>query len=206
MNISSILRVLSFTPVLALAGCVGGSTSSPPAASSGPSTFSLAIFGNPNSIPPEKTAQEDKSYTCPTVDIIEGAAAFRLGRAGSATDVGHQASLIDVARECAFVGNTVTMKVGVQGRMLLGAQGKPGTYVVPVRVAVKRNDVVVASRFARVSVTIPTGESSVAFTHVEQNISLPITANDPGDEYDIFVGFDAQGSTADPRSGRRKRR
>lgn len=193
--------------LLALAGCNSGGVlpSLTPSGGSGGGLASQALFGNPNNVPNARRPELEIDYTCPSVDVMEGAAAMRAARAGT-SEVAHQASLNDVARECRFMGTQLSLKVGVQGRMLIGSLGKPGTYTVPVRVAVKRLDKVVASRLTRVSVTIPAGETSVGFTHVEDNIILPMTpGTDPAEEYDVFVGFDASGGGADPRSGRRRR-
>ena len=190
---------------LALAGCTSGGSGSAPAPSGGSNLFSQAMFGNPQNLPRAQAPELEIDYTCPSVGVMEGAAAYRVGRAGK-SDVAHQASLTDVARECQFMGTQMSVKVGVQGRMLIGSIGKAGTYTVPVRVAIKRDDKVVASRFARVSVTIPAGDGSVAFSHVEENMVVPMVAGtDPGDMYEIYVGFDANGTNADPRSGRRRR-
>ncbi|MCA0425442.1 MAG: hypothetical protein LCH61_19390 [Proteobacteria bacterium] len=190
----------------ALAGCNAISPTLPSLGGGGGSGLgSQALFGNPQNVPRANAPELEIDYNCPGVEVMEGAAAVRVGRAGS-SEVAHQASLTDVARECRFSGNQMVLKVGVQGRMLIGSIGKPGTYPVPVRVAVKQNDKVVANRVARVSVTIPAGESSVGFVHVEDNIILPILPGaDPADTYDVFVGFDGSGAAADPRRGRRRR-
>lgn len=200
-------RFAAVAACLALAGCNSGSSVLPSlgGGGAGGGLASQALFGNPQQAPRDRAPEEEIDYNCPGVDVMEGAAAVRVGRAGS-SEVAHQASLTDVARECRFAGNQVTIKVGVQGRMLIGALGRPGTYPVPVRVAVKQGDKVVANRMTRVSVTIPAGESSVAFTHIEDNITLPILpGSDPAESYDIFVGFDGSGAAADPRRGRRQR-
>lgn len=186
-----------------LSGCIGTASEGGGARSGGTAdSFRLAVFGNPENHPPELPAGPQREYTCPSVDIMEGAAAYRVGGAGG---VAHQASIIDVARECAISGTQMSMKIGVQGRMLLGATGKAGSYTVPVRVAVKRGDTVVTSRVARVQVAITGGETGASFTHIEENIVLPISQRDPADEYDVFIGFDAGGGAADPRKGRRRR-
>lgn len=185
-----------------LAGCGGVGAISEPVRSS-PGLGSLAIFGNPQNIPKAESPEDQPDRNCPAVSVMEGGAAHRVGRAGS-NEVSHQASLIDVARECRYGAGQLSMKIGIQGRMLIGSLGKAGSYSVPVRVAIKRNDTVVATRVARVSATIPAGETSVAFVHVEDNMVVPLSATDPADEYDVYVGFDS-GGAADPRKGRRRR-
>jgi hypothetical protein len=192
----------------ALSGCLGtlgessgGGGSGGGSAGSLGDSLRIAVLGNPQNNPTEFPTGPQREYTCPSVDIMDGAAAHRIG---SASGVTHQASLTDVARECVISGNQVAMKIGVEGRMLLGANGKPGTYSVPVRIAIKRGDTVVVSRASRVSVTVPAGEASATFTHVEENLVMPVSDRDISDEYDVFVGFDASGGAADPRKGRRR--
>jgi len=190
---------------LGLTGCIGtmGEGSGPTGGGGSLSdSLRVAVFGNPENRPTEFPTGPQREYTCPSVEIMEGAAAYRTGGAGG---VAHQASLSDVARECVVSGTQVSMKIGVQGRMLLGASGKPGTYTVPVRIAIKRGDTVVVSRAARVAVSIPANEAGANFTHIEENLILPISERDVADEYDVFVGFDASGGAADPRKGRRRR-
>lgn len=184
-----------------LAGCGGVGTFGE---SGGSELGRLALFGNPQNLPAERPPEPEDVPNCPAVGVIEGAAAWRVGRANNPSEVAHQASLTDVARECRFSPGQLSLKVGVEGRMIIGAIGKPGTYAVPVKVQVKRADQVVATRTARVSVTVPAGQGSVAFAHVEDNIVVPVTKDrDPADEYDIYVGFEPG---AAPASSRRRNR
>lgn len=141
---------------------------------------------------------------CPAIDVIENAAAYRGGQgAGSASGVAFQASLTNFARECFITGNQLRLKVGIEGRVLLGQNGRPGTFQVPVRIVVKRRAEIVAQRASRVSVTIPGNETQAEFAYVDENIVLAITANDPADEYDIFVGLDP--TSAQTAAARRRR-
>ncbi len=199
---SLMVRSFAAIAVLALAGC-GGIGTLGESASGGADNVRMAIFGNPQAIPAEKLPEDQPDLNCPAVAIMEGGASHRIGRPGS-NEVSHQASLVDVARECRFGPGQFTLKVGIQGRMLIGSLGKAGTFAVPVRIAVKRGDTVVATRVARVSATIPSGDTSVAFVHIEDNIAVPLGSGDPADDYDVYVGFDS-GGAADPRKGRRRR-
>jgi hypothetical protein len=97
----------------------------------------------------------------------------------------------------------MAIKVGVEGRLLLGTNGRPGTFNVPVRVVVKRRQEIVQQRFTQLRVTIPNGESQAEFAHVEDRIVVPISAADPDDEFDVYVGFDASGNQARAQVRRR---
>lgn len=190
-----------------VSGCGFGVLSESSSPGSGlPSLNSQALFGNPQNLPAGKTPEQEDDLTCPEVTVIEGAAAHRVGRGPGSGDLAHQASLTDVARECRFAGTQMTLKVGIQGRMLIGALGKPGTFTVPVKVQVKKGDAVVANRNARVNVTVPAGEGGASFTYVEENIVLPLPpGRDPGDDYDVYVGFEAGGAAVDSKRNRRRR-
>jgi hypothetical protein len=153
---------------------------------------------------PGSVEADEPIRTCPTVGVLEGGSAYRGGSApGSAQGVAYQASLINRARECSFEGGQLRMRVGVEGRLLLGTSGRAGSYSVPVRVVVKRRNDIVAQRSARVSVTIPGNDTQTEFAHIEENIVLPLSQNDPGDEFDVFVGFD--GTVARPQRQARRR-
>lgn len=183
--------------LLALAGCTGSGTGG--LSSAIPFAQSTPLASQP--------ALEDKQedFGCPAVDVLEGTAGYRVGApTGGARGVQYQASIADLSRECAFAGNTVTIRVGIAGRVLIGEAGKPGTYSVPVRVAVKRGDKAVYSNLRRVSVTVPNGESQADFAHIEEGISLPISSKDPSDEYEILVGFDPTGTAALKRERKRR--
>ncbi len=153
---------------------------------------------------PKTIAQRD--IDCPKLDVLAGTAALRVASAGeSAVGVNYQASMGQTARECRIENNRIIIKVGVEGRVLIGTNGKSGTYGVPLRIVVKREKAVVYSKLTRLSVTVPNGDTQAAFTHVEEGISLPLTENNPADEYDILVGFDPTGKM-DKVEGKKKRR
>jgi hypothetical protein len=181
-------RVAAAGAVVFLAGCGGNGAGDPV-------SFQTALFGNPTNQPTERpVGPPEREYNCPAVDILEGTAAYRVGRGGG-SDVSHQASIIDVARECVYSGSQFSLKVGVQGRMVIGTAGRAGSYTAPLRVVVKRGDKVVTSRLARISVSVPE-VGGASFAHVEEGIVLPIGASDPADEYEVLVGFDTGGSGA----------
>ncbi|MGL4635940.1 MAG: hypothetical protein ACRCWF_08170 [Beijerinckiaceae bacterium] len=170
----------------------------------GTSARNLFLFGTSEPPPIQPQKVDEKEKTCPAIDIIENAAGYRgAGSGGSASGVSFQASITNTARECIFEGNQLRLRVGIEGRVLLGPNGKAGSYSVPVRVVIKRRKDNVTQRSARVNVTIPGSDTQAEFSHIEENIVLPITQFDPGDEYDILVGLDASGSQAQ-RSTRRR--
>lgn len=159
------------------------------------------LFAN-NKLPDVKPPSRE--YTCPVTTILDGTVAYRVGDA-SARGVSHQASIHDLARECSFDATTMRVKVGVQGRLVLGEDGKPGTYTIPLRIAVRSNGQVIQSKLVARQVTIPANDSQAGFVIVDDGLALPITAEDPGEAYTILVGLDPQGSRQRPQRGQRRR-
>jgi hypothetical protein len=201
---------------LVLGGCSGGipglgGGSSAPAADpaqqtgAGATLRNFALYGGPT-VPPSQKPDEDRDLGCPTLDILEGAAGYRgKGSGETASAVSYQASIVRSARECITQGNQMRLRVGIEGRLLLGPNGKAGSYSVPVRIVVKRRKDIVTQRFVQVAVSVPASETQADFTHVEESIVVPITQYDPGDEYDIYIGLDPTGAQAQKQE-RRKRR
>jgi hypothetical protein len=183
----------------ALAGCVGsgasssGSGSSGNAPSAGSTLYNLFNYGG--TTVPASTAAEEEYFDCPGVEILEGTAALRQEAGGA---VRYQLSLGQTARECRVSGSQVSLKIGVEGRALLGQAGSPGTFSVPVRFVVKRGEQVLVSRLQRQSVTIPPGETQAPFAMVEENISVP---KEGDGDLRILVGFDGA-AKAEPRAAR----
>jgi hypothetical protein len=208
---------LSFAMTLGLGACGGGipglgglggsSTSSgteasPSSQSAGSTLRNFALYGGATQPPSQQPTDNERDFTCPSVTVAENGAAYRNTPA-TASSVNFQASLINTARECAFQGNQVSIRVGIEGRLLLGTNGKPGTYSVPVKIQVKRRNDVVMQRFAQVSVTIPSNDTQAEFAHIEERITVPISETDPGDEYDVYVSLDSSGAKAPRQANRR---
>jgi hypothetical protein len=146
-------------------------------------------------------AQPD-TPNCPTIEIFEGGAAMRGRSSGQgASGVDYQASVKDVARECRFDGQTMTIRIGVRGRVLLGTSGKAGSYTVPIRVAVRKGQEVIYSNLTRVTTSVGDGIGGAPFQHVEENVAVP-QAPDGQDVYEIFVGLDPDGNKVSPRKAK----
>jgi hypothetical protein len=96
------------------------------------------------------------------------------------------------------VGNEISVKIGIEGRALLGPSGSPGTFAAPVRFVIKRGDKVMVSRLQRTTVTIPAGETGASFIMIEDNLLVPKS----GEEMTIVVGFDPNGRAETPRRKR----
>jgi hypothetical protein len=93
------------------------------------------------------------------------------------------------------------MKVGVQGRILLGPAGGPGKLDVPMRYAVVKEGPepkTILSKYYKFSVAIPDGQTQVPFTHIDEDISYPMPPGSDIDSYVVYVGFDPIGEKPQP--------
>ena len=154
----------------------------------------------------------DTDVECPSVDVRTGAATLMIGsKPGggepSALDLRYQGTIIRTARECHVNAGVMTMKVGVEGRIITGPAGGPGTVDVPLRIAVVREGVTpkaIVSKLARIPVTVTSAVDRVTFTHVEPEVSFPMPQPLAEiDAYVVYVGFDS--ASAPPVKNRRPR-
>lgn len=179
-----------------LASSVVSSDNSPSWTSRVASLFSGATPGVTQPHSPTPTAPD---VECPGVDIRAGASTLNIAaKAVEATagDLRYQLSFGQTARECAVQGTTMSIKVGVQGRVILGPMGGPGQVDVPLRYAVVREGPqpkTVATKFKRISVTVASGQTYVPFVDIEEGLSFPLPARSELDAYVIYVGFDEIG-------------
>lgn len=179
-----------------LASSVGSSDNSPSLTSRFANLFSSATPGVSQPHSPTPTAPD---FECPGVDIRSGASTLNIAaKAVEATagDLRYQVSFGQTARECAVQGTTMAIKVGVQGRVILGPMGGPGQVDVPLRYAVVREGPqpkTVVTKFKRISVTVVSGQTHVPFVDVEEALSFPLPSRSELDSYVIYVGFDEIG-------------
>ena len=114
----------------------------------------------------------------------------------TAGDLRYQLSFGQTARECVVQGATLIIKVGVQGRVILGPMGSPGQVDVPLRYAVVREGPqpkTVATKFKRIAVTVPPGQTHVQFVDIDEGLAFPMPSRSELDTYVIYVGFDEIG-------------
>ena len=146
--------------------------------------------------PSQDAAGTPAEIDCPGVDVRQGASTLAINAPGADStpmNTRYQVTIAQTARECASLGGVMTMKVGVQGRVLLGPAGSPGRVDVPIRVAVVEegaNPKPIVSKFYRVAVDVPPGQTSVPFMHVEQDLTFPMPRPGVLDSYVVYVGFD----------------
>jgi hypothetical protein len=143
-------------------------------------------------------------------DIRTGAATLRLaapGREATSENVRYQATIARLARECSVRGPAMTVKVGVQGRVVLGPAGGPGQIDIPLRYAVVQegpNPKTIMTKLNRFPVVIGEGQTNVPFLQVEEDLTFTVTSRAALESYVVYVGFDAAAMKEQPakKSGR----
>lgn len=197
-------------------GTVLGQNAEPAPPASNPGTRSFTdrmnewLFGPPAQPQPGAPSEVPQDPAeCPSVGIRQGASTLTIN--AKSTDpnpmaLRYQGSIGDTARECAMLGATMTIKVGVQGRIVLGPAGGPGHIDVPLRIALVREGTepkTIWTKFYKLGVDIPPGQAAVTFTHVEQDLTVPMPPKKDLDAYIIYVGFDQAGAP-EPARPRKK--
>ena len=215
--------------LLLLAGCSGGggvpattaSTAAPPAAGSAgaptapatPSTPSLkdkiaSFFSGATQREPQSVTNAQPDVECPFLDIRQGASTLTYpppppDGGNEAMSLKYQGTFVRAARDCAVVNGQMVMRVGVQGRIIVGPAGGPGRVDVPLRIAVVSAPLTapktVVTRLIRIPVTVGATDANVDFTHIEEGLSFPMPTSS-SDQYIVYIGFDAFGAAAEDQA------
>ena len=125
---------------------------------------------------------------CPQVYLRDGTATYRTYAKGAKDDptkVVYQASLADTTRQCIQNESQLVMTVVVQGRVVAGPAGGPGTVNLPIRVAATDGQNTLYSELTQYPVDVSTGSAQFIFTKTQ--VALPGGA---GDFAKVYVGFD----------------
>jgi hypothetical protein len=175
--------------------------SSNPSFASRVKSFFSGDSGNLNS-PAPQTAANTADIACPGVEYRQGAATMAVNNPGSentALGLRYQASFMQTARECILLGNNLTIKVGVQGRIVIGPAGGPGPITIPLRYALVREGAepkTVWTKLFMVPVTIADNQLNVPWLHIEEEMTVPRPSSDELEAYVIYIGFDPEGAAA----------
>jgi hypothetical protein len=182
------------------------SSSSSSSSSSFSQRFSGFVLGTPSTTVAEGSGGPDPSdIDCPQVQVRQGASTFAQSgpdNGSAALSLRYQANFIRFARECALRGGNVSMKVGVEGRVVLGPAGAPGAITLPVRLAVVQEGLepkTIWTKFYMVPVTLTAGDSNILFTQVEEDMTFPMPSSGEFDQYVIYVGFDPESAAVEQK-------
>ena len=200
-----------------ISGCSGGTslfggstaasppppTAQAPTTSAAPSSPSLTgkivnFFSGSSARSPQQVAGA-ADLDCPLLDIRPGASTLTIGPTGDegnngAMSLKYQGTFVRAARECAAVNGQMVMKVGIQGRIIVGPAGGPGEVDVPLRIAVVRETPggshLIVTKFIRLPVTVASNTDNPMFTHIEEGLSFPMPPAAEIDQYIVYFGFD----------------
>ena len=196
-----------------VAGCAGSDNFLASTGSSATSAIGNMLTLNKSSAGPApslKTADNDTTIECPQVEVLDGTASVRTygGTDQTNDNVKYQYSMGDIARECSRAGNQIMIKVGVEGRVLLGPVGQPGSFNVPIRIAVRRDSdqQPAAGKLYQVPTTVPFGQTQGEFTLVSEPLAVPFIQAHADEDYTILVGFDDHTATAGAKAPVKKKR
>ena len=187
-----------FGPLLGFA--LGGCSSVP----SMPSVSSMFGSGSSSSTGTQANASADTTplnFECPGITVRAGAStmsSYSNPAEQTAMNLRYQVGIGQTARDCRLANGVVTMRIGIQGRVVIGPQGAGTSQLdVPVRLAVvhevSTSSKAITTKLERVSVTIPADSGNVAFTLIDNEISFPMPRGGDIDDYVVYVGFDPQG-------------
>lgn len=136
-----------------------------------------------------------EDWECPSLDVRSGASTIAVYGPGeqSGSNLRYQATIGQMARECGVIGPNLTMKVGVQGRVVLGPAGGAGQLDVPLRIALViegPTPKTLWTKLYRVPVPISGGQGNVPFVHVESDLTIPRPSGTDLETAIVYVGFD----------------
>lgn len=200
MSIRTAAGLAAIGALVALTGCGGNSSMFNGSALDLFSTSSKATAANAAAPGAPETPTD---VECPGVIIRDGAATLTIGsnpkeETPAPLDVRYQGSIVRTARECHVASGVMTMKVGVEGRIITGPAGGPGAVDVPLRIAVVQdglNPKTIVSNFGKETVNLVGTVDRATFTHIDDSISFPLP-QPLGliDSYVVYVGFDPLGA------------
>ncbi len=210
---TALRRVALLAAALVLSGCSSASTPAPADTANAGATSRFSALFSGSASPPAQAAAGGSAFSgndCPSVDIRTGAETYTVNGKppeASATDVRYQLSFTDFARQCTLVGGNLVMKVGVQGRIIVGPIGGPGPVDIPFRYAVVQEGETprtIATKFKRVGAEVPPGQTNVVFSDVEEDLSFPMPSRAELAGYMVYVGFDPIGDAPEKKPAAKK--
>jgi hypothetical protein len=153
---------------------------------------------------PQQVTGTQQVLDCPFIDIRAGASTLTIGPSASsdgtpstnngAMAVKYQGTFVRAARECAAVGPNMVMKVGVEGRIIVGPAGGPGHVDVPLRFAVVQETPTgakpIVTKFVLVPVTVASQTDNPTFTYIADDLTFPMPSANALNSYVVYIGFD----------------
>lgn len=191
------IRRRTFAAMALVALALGACTSS----GSGTALFQNAISDKPPDPSGKKVVKQ--TYTaadfapdvyCPPLQLRAGTEALPVydrGHDGEQEYVRYQAAIDKTARQCTMSGDTLTLKIGIEGRVVAGPKGGAGTMSLPLRIAAVKQSgggKPIYTRLFKIPVTVSAPTFGADFSQVIENVSFRIGPEDH--DIIVYVGFD----------------
>ena len=131
---------------------------------------------------------------CPPVQIRSGTGSmtvYERGHENEPNSVRYLASVTQTARQCTLAGDTLTIKVGVAGRVVAGPKGSAGNVTLPIRIAVVKQlggAGPLYSQLFKVPVSLAAPTFGANYEQVYDQVTVTVGPNDRN--LIVFVGFD----------------
>lgn len=154
------------------------------------------FFNGASDKSPQPVAGASPDVDCPFIQIREGASTLVVNGGGdnAAMSLKYQGTFVRAARQCAVAAGQMVMKIGVEGRIILGPEGGPGQINVPLRIAVVDErpsaSKTIVTKLILIPVAISSADDNPAFSHVEDNVSFPLPSSSELEHYIVYIGFD----------------
>src|ERR1700733_10247848 len=167
-----------------------------------------SFFSGASQRDPQPVANAQPDVDCPLIDIRQGASTLTIpppppDGSNEAMSLKYQGIFVRAARECKVASGQMVIKLGVEGRIVVGPAGGPGQVDVPLRVAVVDVDPAGAKTIVTKLIRIPVmvgNDDNVNFTHIEDGLNFPLPPSADLDNYIIYIGFDPLGAAAEDKA------
>ncbi|MGA8077836.1 MAG: hypothetical protein WB868_10670 [Xanthobacteraceae bacterium] len=157
---------------------------------------------------------QQANVDCPLLDIRQGAGTLTIpppppDGSNDAMSLKYQGTFVRAARDCKVVAGQLVMKIGVQGRVIVGPAGGPGSIEVPLRLAVVDQSPAasqtILTKLIIIPVTVASDDTGAIFTHIEDDFAFPLPSSAELDNYIVYIGFDPIGAAEAERARPRPR-
>lgn len=135
-----------------------------------------------------------RSDYCPPIEIRAGTASmtvYERGHENESAHVRYLASITQTARECTLVGETLTIKVGIAGRVVAGPKGSAANVTLPLRIAVAKQfggTGPLYSQLFQIPVVLAAPTFGANYNQVFDQVTVQLGPNDRN--LIVYVGFD----------------
>jgi hypothetical protein len=196
------------TTVSATPGAAQPGAAPPPSSPPSLKDKFASFFSGASQKAPQPAANAQPDVNCPLIDIRDGASTLTIpppppDGSNEAMSLKYQGIFVRAARDCKVANNQLVLRLGVQGRVIVGPAGGPGQVEVPLRIAVvdqsPTNTRTIVTKLIRIPVTVG-NDDNANFTHIEDGLSFPLPSSSALDNYIIYIGFDPLGAAAEDKA------